>query len=243
LRSKDDSEPSVNSKLLWDAVELFIHDTNELGTLRPASRVFVALAIVQVAKRNGSRESELSFLTDLSNHEVKQSLEQLERLHLLRICPPSYLIPTTTAGAKVYLPSNWAKGKPVERLTGPRVPSYTLDLNTDFTVSSFEVKFKASIEEILLIVRKRIEQVEDQVWHEYVRFAKIVLTEVRACSLRARGLYGEFMPRKIDDSVSFLLRTFDEIESKCDTRKSALVLLERATRLLRESLTEVHGIS
>jgi len=199
--------------------------------------MFVALAIAQVAKRNGSMESELCYLAGLTRWEARMALEQLDRMNLIQISRPTHLVATSTE-AKIYLPSNWARGKSVEGIPGPRVASYVLNVSEDFVVSDLEAKFRASIESLLGIARERIEKVDEQTWQEYVRFARIVLSQIKLCSTRARRLYGEFMPHKIDDSVSLLLSTFDEIERKCETRQSALGLLERATRLLKASLSE-----
>lgn len=188
-----------------------------------------------MAKRDGSCESELIFTTGLPECELKRALEQLDRMHLIRIDPSPRLIPTATE-ARIYIPSSWARGKSVERITGPRVPSYVLNLSENLTIANIEGKFKTSLEELLILVRERIERVDETIWKEYVKFARIILNEIRLCSIRARAMYGDYMPRGISDSISFLLKTFDEVEFNCETRQTAAVLIERATCLLKESL-------
>jgi hypothetical protein len=185
-------------------------------------------------KRDGSRETELTFVTSLSKEELKRGLEQLDRMHLVRIDHFPRLIPTAT-NAKIYIPSSWARGNPVERITGPHVPSYVLNLSEELTVTNLEGKFKTSAEELLILVKHRVAEVKDSTWREYAKFARVVLTEIRLCSIRARAMYGDYLPRGISKDISLLLETFDEIELNCESRQTALAMLERAIRLLNES--------
>ncbi|HEV2120623.1 MAG TPA: hypothetical protein VGS11_11055 [Candidatus Bathyarchaeia archaeon] len=229
---------SNDSDSIWKAIDALIIATNQDGMLNPAAQTFVALAICQVAKKEGSRESELAFVTNLSIREHKEALEQLDRIHLIRMDHSPRLISTVTE-AKIYIPSGWARGKPVERITGPRVASYVLNLNEDLTIANLEGRFKTSIDDLLALVKGRIEEAEETVWREYVKFARIVLNQIKLCAIRTRALYGDYMPREISDSITLLLSTFDEIEFRHETRQTAIALVEKAIHLLKQSLIRV----
>ncbi len=198
-------------------IENYVATVIRKGELNSQARLFLAMSIGQAAKGVGCSLAELRYLGHMPKGKVKSGLAQFQRFQILRLGTTTYSIRTRSV-TSYYLPSWWARGKTVERMSGPPVPSYELSLaNRDIVIQVLDgVAKRFSANDFVNDIRRKVVEAPDREWRHYVSFARILLAEIAETIGRARSLYGEFLPSNVECGIEKALNMIHDLEKQID---------------------------
>jgi hypothetical protein len=213
-------------------IERYVSRVVRRGGLDSPARLFLAMSIGQAAKGVGCSLAELEFLAGLSKGKVKSALNQFGELGILKLGSTTSSI-RTKSQTSFYLPSWWARGRTVERMSGPKVPSYELTFaNREIVIQTLEsVAERSTADDLLEGMRRKVTEASDSEWRRYLAFSRLLLSDIIETLARARGLYGEFLPNDIELGIQRLFALIHRIEEKC-TREQVSALLTDARQVI-----------
>lgn len=217
---------------LESQIENYVTTVIRKGGLNSQARLFLAMSIGQAAKGVGCSLAELRFLGHMPKGRVKSGLAQFQKFRILRLGATTYSIRTRSV-ASYYLPSWWARGRTVERMSGPLVPSYELSLaNRDIVIQVLDgVAKRFTANDFVEDIRRKVIEAPDREWKGYVSFARILLVEIGETIGRARLLYGEFLPTNVECGIEKALTMIHDLEKQLN-RADVSDLLGSVERVL-----------
>jgi hypothetical protein len=148
-----------------------------------------------------------------------------------------------TALVRIYLQSSWLRGKSFEKASGRPALLYQFGFaDKQFVAETLGNALTTfTTDDFARTLFSHLKDTKDTGWKRYVRFGRILLSEIRDTAKRVRALYGEFLPSNIDEALLVCLELVATADRNCEDRAYILDLLLRARELLLKP-TQMAGI-